>query len=220
LFLTDSERALQKVADSVLSFEPDNVVTSTRQALEAGIEPMRVIEEGLAKGLRMVGEQYEKGDFFLTELIAGANAMKAGFDTLRPLIPKGAKKSIGRVVIGTVKGDIHDLGKQIVTSLLEASGFDVIDLGVDVSSSVFVGKVKELSPEILGMSVLLTTSMPEMKTVIQELKQDGLRDKVKIMVGGAVVTDNYAKEIGADAYGADAVDGAHKATRLVGSNSV
>jgi len=213
--LTDKEKALQRVADSVLSFEPENVVASTRRALQEGIQPMDVIEEGLAKGLRVVGERYEKGDFFLTELIAGANAMKAGLDVLRPLIPIRGKKSVARVLIGTVRGDIHDLGKQVVTSMLEASGFEVIDVGVDVPSSVFIEKVKELRPEILGMSVLLTTSMPEMKTVIQELKQDGLRDEVKVMVGGAVVTDNYAKEIGADAYGADAVDGAQKATRLV-----
>ena len=213
--MTDKEKALQRVADSVLSFEPENVVASTRRALQEGIQPMDVIEEGLAKGLRVVGERYEKGDFFLTELIAGANAMKAGLDVLRPLIPIRGKKSVARVLIGTVRGDIHDLGKQVVTSMLEASGFEVIDVGVDVPSSVFIEKVKELRPEILGMSVLLTTSMPEMKTVIQELKQDGLRDEVKVMVGGAVVTDNYAKEIGADAYGADAVDGAQKATRLV-----
>ena len=214
--MTEKEKTLQRLADSVLSFEPENVIASTRQALQEGIQPMDVIEEGLAKGLRVVGERYEKGDFFLTELIAGASAMKAGLDVLRPLIPKGGKKSAGKVLIGTVRGDIHDLGKQVVTSMLEASGFEVTDVGVDVPSTVFIEKVKELRPEILGMSVLLTTSMPEMKTVIQALKQDGLRDEVKVMVGGAVVTDNYAKEIGADAYGADAVDGAQKATRLVG----
>jgi dimethylamine corrinoid protein len=204
------------LTDAVLSFEPDNVVKATKLGIEAKIDPLKMIEKGLAKGLNEVGVRFESGELFLVDLIWAADAVNAGMELLKSILPKsGATKKLGRVIIGTVKGDIHDLGKKIVAAMLKASGFEVYDLGTDVSSETFIEKVKELHPDIIGMSALIATSMPEMENVIDSLKMEGLRDKVKVMVGGSSVTNEYAKRIGADGCGIDAVDAVNKAKALL-----
>jgi len=214
--LSDEETILQVLADSFLSFEPDNVVKATKLSIEAKIDPLKIIEKGFAKGLKEVGAGFERGEFFLVDLIGAADAVKAGMELLKPLLPTGeGLKKLGRVIIGTVRGDIHDLGKKIVATMLEASGFEVYDLGTDVHPETFIEKIKELHPDILGMSALIVTSMPEMENVIESMKREGLRDKVKVMVGGSSVTSEFAKRIGADGFGTDAVDAVNKAKALL-----
>lgn len=214
--MSDEDTILQVLTDSVLSFEPDNVVKATKLAIEAKIDPLKIIEKGFTKGLNEVGARFERGDLFLPELICAADAVNAGMELLKPLLPKGeGVKKLGRIIIGTVKGDIHDLGKKIVATMLEASGFEVYDLGTDVSNETFIEKIKKLHPDILGMSALIATSMPEMENVIESMKMEGLRDKVKVMVGGSSVTSEYAERIGADVCGTDAVDAVNKAKALL-----
>jgi len=149
------------------------------------------------------------------EVLIAARAMKAGMEILSPHLAEAGVKAVGKVLIGTVEGDLHDIGKNLVAMMMEGSGFEVIDVGIDVSADDFVEAVKEHSPDILGMSALLTTTMPEMEKVIQALEEAGLRDQVTVMVGGAPVTDNFAEEIGADAYGKDAATAAEKAKELI-----
>jgi 5-methyltetrahydrofolate--homocysteine methyltransferase len=157
--------------------------------------------------MEVVGEKYERNEYFLAELIMAGETMKEGMKTLEPHLKAGELKRVGKVVIGTVRGDLHDIGKNIVATLLSAAGFDVIDLGVDVPPEKFVEAVKENSPDIVGMSALLTTTMVEMEDIIKELKKAGLRDKVKVIIGGAPITREYAEKIGADAAARDAVEG-------------
>jgi dimethylamine corrinoid protein len=214
--LSNEQTIFQGLREAVLSFEPDNVVTVTHQGITANLDPLKMIEEGLAKGLNEVGIRFERGELFLVDLIWAADAVNAGMELLKPLLPQsGGEKKLGRVIIGTVKGDIHDIGKKIVAAMLKASGFEVFDLGTDVSAELFIEKVKELHPDIVGMSALIATSMPEMENVIESIKMEGLRDKVKVLVGGSSVTNEYAERIGADGCGIDAVDAVNKAKALL-----
>jgi len=171
----------------------------------------------LAEGIKNIGNLFERGEIFLPELIMAAEAMKAGTEILMSEVRKRGLnvKKLGKVVIGTVQGDIHDIGKNIVISMLEASGFKVIDLGVDVPAEEFIKKVKEVQPDVLGMSALLTTTAPEQSRVIEMLKDSGLRDKVKVIIGGAATSESWADEIGADAYAADAVEAVKKIKHLI-----
>lgn len=215
--MLNGTNVLSMVSESVLSFESETVVRATKQAMEAGISPLKIIEKGLAKGLNEVGARFQSGEFFLFELISAANAAKAGMELLKPLLQKSeGKTKLGTVIIGTVKGDLHDLGKNIVAAMLEASGFEVYDLGVDVPTETFIEKTKELHPEILGMSALLTPTMEEMGKVVEGLKEEGLRNKVKVIVGGSSMTEEFARKIGSDAWGADAADAVNKAKALLG----
>ncbi|MBS7620590.1 cobalamin-dependent protein, partial [Candidatus Bathyarchaeota archaeon] len=175
------EEVLNKLVNSVLSYDPEAAVKAAEEALQKGIDPVEAIEEGLAKGVRIVGERFGAGEAFLTELVIAAEAMKQAIKVLEPAILKSAreKKTLGKVLIGTVEGDIHDIGKNIVSTLLMVAGFEVIDLGVDVPAEKFVEKVKEVKPEIVGMSALMTTTMAKMADVIEALKREGLREKVK-----------------------------------------
>ena len=214
--MTGKEEILQKLAECVMNYDVEATIAVAQEAIKVGVDPVEAIEQGLAKGVKEVGEKFGKKEIFLSELIAAAMAMSEGVEVLKRAIPKGVEiKRLGRFMIGVVSGDIHDIGKNIVVAMLLAAGFEVIDLGVDVSVENFVEKVKELKPDIVGMSALLTTTIPEMKKAIDALKENGLRDKVKVMVGGGPVTESYAKEIGADEWGADAVDAVNKARRLV-----
>jgi corrinoid protein of di/trimethylamine methyltransferase len=176
-------------------------------ALNENIPPLEVITNGLAKGVKIVGDMFSKGEVFLVELVMAGDAMKSGMAVLLPVIKdsRTVMTTKGRVLIGTVQGDIHSIGKDIVATLLEAEGFEVINGGEDVPSEIFVEKVKELSPHILGLSSLLTTTMPMQKDVIEKLRAAGLREKVKVIIGGAPTTQEWADEIGADGWAGDAL---------------
>ncbi|KKM12144.1 hypothetical protein SY88_05285 [Clostridiales bacterium PH28_bin88] len=192
---------------SVLEGEPELAVEMAEKAVAEGIPPMQCLDEGYLKGIDEVGRLYSEGEIFLPELVAAAEAMKAALKVLDPLLKdqSAQRRAQGKVVIGTMYEDIHDIGKSIVASMLTANGFEVHDLGVNVPAAVFVGKVKELQPDILGLSALLTTTMPQQKAVLEALTAAGLRDKVKVVVGGAPVTQKWAEEIGADGFAEDAI---------------
>lgn len=210
------KEALAKISSALSALEESNVIELVREALEAGCSALEIIEEGLTPGIREVGARFEKGEYFLPELMISAEIFNKAVSLLQPLLEKSAAQTRrGRVVIGTVKGDIHDLGKNLVATMLRVDGFEVIDLGVDVPAEKFVEAVRQFKPDIVGMSALLTTTMLEMKNVIDALKSAGLRESVKVIVGGAPVTEAYAKEIGADAYAKDAVEAVEKCRALV-----
>ncbi len=187
-----------------------------RRALHAR-EPRQVLEEGLLRGMARVGQAFKEGELFIPDVILAANAMKAAFALLRPALGDRPTYHRGRVVIGTVRGDLHDIGKNLVSMMLEGGGFEVVDLGVDVEADRFVAAVREQAPDILGMSALLTTTMPEMARVIDRLEKEGLRSHVAVMIGGAPVSEAFAREIGADAFGANAAEAVDKALALIGN---
>jgi len=199
------ESVLRRVQNCVLNLELENVKGVVEEALEAGVRPEEIIG-AMSRGMNIVGERYEEQDYFLAELIMAGETMKAGLEPLLPYIETMTAKFKGVVVMGTVQGDIHDIGKNIVVAFLTSAGFRVHDLGVDVPAEKFVEKAVETRAEIVGMSTLYTPFMPHMKAVIEALKKAGIRDRVKVIVGGAPVDESYAREIGADAYGRDAVE--------------
>jgi len=200
---------LQKIKDCIVNLDLNGAVENTKKALESKINPMDVVSKGIVEGMNIVGEKFENGEYFLSELIVAGEIGKEVLKILDPHLraEKIQLKKLGRVVIGTVRGDLHDIGKNIVVMMLEAAGFEVIDLGADVPPEKFIEAVRQHGPNIVAMSALLTVTMPEMRNVIEELKKAGLRDKVKVIVGGAPVTEEYAKSIGADGYGETAVEG-------------
>ena len=216
LFLSGRE-VIEKLCAAVESYDDVAARKAAQEALEKDIDPAEAIKNGLMKGLLNMGEKWAKGEAFITEVMLAATALKAGLDILEPALRQKGKRieTVGRVVIGTVQGDIHDIGKSIVGAMLKAVGFEVQDLGVDVSSEIFVEAVKKYNPQIVGMSALLTTSMLEQRKLIEGLSGAGLRDKVRVLVGGAPVTKAWANEIGADAYGEDAFEAVNKAKLLV-----
>jgi len=201
------EEILERLKDAIVNLDIDAVQKAARDAVKAGIPAYKAIIEGMAKGMEIVGQKYEDGEYFLAELIMAGETMKEGMSILEPYLKAGDIKAAGKVVIGTVRGDLHDIGKNIVVMLLRAANFEVIDLGVDVAPEQFVEAVKEHDPDIVAMSALLTTTMIEMENVIESLKKSGLRDKVKVIIGGAPVTPEFARKIGADAAAKDAVEG-------------
>jgi len=210
----------QKVENALLSFDSDFVFNTVKELLNEGYDPLDIVSV-LSNALKIVGEKFEKGEIFLIHLVTIGEAVKrATSELLEPLIRMHGVKGrfLGKVVIGTVEGDIHDIGKNIVASMLFAAGFEVYDLGKDVPIEEFVRKVRELRPEILALSALLTTTLPIQREVIEALKREGLRDGVKIMVGGAPVTRRWAEEIGADGYGVDAMEAVMVAKNLVKSS--
>jgi len=180
------------------------IAAETREALRRGYNPQEVLAQGLVAGMDIVGVDFRDGILFVPEVLMAANAMKAGMEILRPLLVETGAPRIGTMVIGTVKGDIHDIGKNLVTMMMEGAGFEVINLGINNDAEKFLNAIREHQPDILGMSALLTTTMPYMKVVIQALKDEGLRDNIFVMVGGAPVTETFAQAVGADAYGRDA----------------
>jgi len=190
--------------DAILNGDAKKAHASTQAALAAGVPPMELIQQSMVPAMDEVGRLFEAEEYFVPELLLSARAMKSSLDLLKPLLSASGQKMSTRVVIGTVKGDLHDIGKNIVASMLEGGGFEVIDLGTDVSPESFVSAVKERNPQIVCMSALLTVTMPSMKTTIDALNNAGLRTQVKVLVGGAPVTMQYAKEIGADGYSENA----------------
>jgi len=212
-----TEQILSDLREAVLYFDPEEARTLAQKALDMGVDPVVALEEGLAKPLREVGDRFGTGEAFITELIAAAQAMEAGAEVLnREIVRRGAtRKKVGRFLIGTVEGDIHSIGKNIVATMLNTAGFEVIDLGADVPTQTFVDNVKKHRPDILGLSALMTTTMTNQKKVIEALKEAGLREGLKIIVGGAPVTEDWVKEIGADACGLDALNAVEASLRLM-----
>lgn len=209
---------VNKLKDSVTNCDVEGAVKTAEEALKAGVDPVEAIENGLAKGIRIIGDRFGAGEAFLTELMIAAQAMKQAAAVLEPAISKSSKttkKALAKVMIGTVEGDIHDIGKTIVTTMLAVEGFDVIDLGVDIPVETFVKKIKEEKPDIIGMSALMTTTMLKMVDVIKALEKEGLRRKVKVVVGGAPTSKDWAEEIGADGHGGDAMEAVKITKELV-----
>jgi len=210
------EELYSKLEQAVIDGESEDAEALAKQALEAGLDPLACIDNGLTKGIQRVGELFSSGEYFLPELIMGADAMKAALNILEPaLVGNQHREVVGKVVLGTVQGDLHEIGKTLVGTMLTANGFDVIDIGVDKSADEFIAAVKENNADIVGASALLTTTMLQQKALIQALEGAGLREQVKVMVGGAPVTDSYAKEIGADGYAEDAISAVGMAMRLI-----
>jgi 5-methyltetrahydrofolate--homocysteine methyltransferase len=207
---------LQQIAEKLYDGSAPDVAALVQQALDEGKGPGEVLTGGLVVGMDAVGRDFKAGELFVPEVLIAARAMHAGMDILKPLLAESEVPSAGKYIVGTVKGDLHDIGKNLVRMMIEGGGFEVIDLGVDVSPDGFVDAVRENQPDILGMSALLTTTMTNMKGVIEALEEAGLRDSVKIMIGGAPVTDAYAQEIGADGYAPDAATAVDVARELIG----
>ena len=205
---------LKPIYENVIEGQADEVVSGVKSALAAGVDAGVILNEGLIAAMDEVGRRFEDGDFYVPEMLISARAMQAGLALLRPHLASTDIKAAGKVAIGTVKGDLHDIGKNLVAMMLEGAGFEIIDLGVDVSPESFVDAVHE-GANLIGMSALLTTTMSSMGTTIEALKAAGLRDKVKIMVGGAPVTEEFAKSIGADAFAPDASSATRVARQLV-----
>ncbi len=212
-----SDELFAKLTNSLVDGDPDAAASLTEQALAAGLEPMAIIRQGLMPGMDIVGQKFSDGEYFLPDLIIAAEGMKMAMALLEPELRarKQSLETAGVVVIGTVKGDIHEIGKSLVATMLSANGFTVYDLGVDVPKEAFIAKIQETGANILGMSALLTTTMTQQREVIKSLEEAGLRAQVKVMVGGAPVTKSWAEEIGADDYAEDAMGAVQKAKKLV-----
>jgi len=210
---------LKRLYDAVLNGDAKTAVAVTEEAIAEKMDPSILISDAMIPAMAEVGRLFECEEYFVPELLLAARAMKGSLVLLRPLLAASGAKSAGRVVIGTVKGDLHDIGKNLVASMLEGGGFEVTDLGVDVSPEAFVATVKEKEAEILCLSALLTVTAPSMRTTIEALKQAGLRDRVKVMVGGAPVTAEFAREIGADSYSENANLAVAAARRLRSSGT-
>lgn len=207
---------LDRVAECVLKGDFQGIEPLLRQAVDAGMSPNRIISDGLVLGMEMVGKRFKAGDMFIPEVLASARAMHTGLAFLKPLLGQGCQPTAcGTVILGTVKGDLHDIGKNLVAMMLEGVGFQIIDLGVDVATDRFLNAVREYKPDILAMSALLTTTMGAMREAIEALKREGLRDEVVVMVGGAPVNAEFASQIGADGYAPDAASAAELAKALV-----
>lgn len=207
---------LEELKRAVLSGDDERAAELTKKALEEGIEPGKVLNEALIPAMEIVGREYEEGERYVPEMLISAEAMKAAMGVLRPRLVETGVRLKGKVVIGTVEGDLHDIGKNLVAMMLEGAGFEVIDLGVEVTAERFVQAVREHKPDVLGMSALLTTTMIHMPEVIEALKEAGLREEVKVIVGGAPVTQEYAEKIGADGYAPDAASAVEVVKRLLG----
>jgi 5-methyltetrahydrofolate--homocysteine methyltransferase len=210
-----NEEILQKLYDETLVGHAPQVLELTNQGIEAGIEPTQMLFDALIPALEEVGARFERGDWFVPEMLIAGRAMSGALNVLRPLLAATGTETIGKFVMGTVKGDVHDIGKNLVNIMLEGAGFEVIDLGVQVSPEKFVEAVELHKPNVLGMSAFLTTTMPMFKVNINALEKAGLRDDVIVMVGGAPVTQEYADVVGADGYAADAAGATKRAKDLM-----
>ena len=204
------------LTEAVIKGDMKTAVTETQSALDAGNNVNDIVDKGLIASMDEVGERFSKGQFFVPQMLRAAKTMQECMKLLQPLLKEGEFTSKGNVLIGTVKGDLHDIGKNLVVMMMEGAGFTVTDLGVDVPPEKFVQKAQEVEPDIVAMSALLSTTMPSMPQVIEALTKAGIRDKMKVMIGGAPVTEKYAQEINADAYGSDAGAAVDRAKKLLG----
>ncbi|MBI1294655.1 cobalamin-binding protein [bacterium] len=200
----NSDDLFLQMQDDLYDGLREEIVAQTNEALSRGFSPQEILDRGLVAGMEIVGVDFRDGILFVPEVLMAANAMKGGMEILRPLLTQTGAEQIGKMVIGTVKGDIHDIGKNLVAMMMEGAGLEVINLGINVDADQFLAAIRQHKPDILGMSALLTTTMPYMKVVIDTLGEEGIRDEIYVMVGGAPVTENFAKDVGADAYGRDA----------------
>ena len=213
---------VNQIVENVIFGNVANTEELVKKAINEGIDPLIIFDEGLRKGISTVGDKFGKGEIFLFDMSMAAEAMKAGMKILHPVLlnQKKSVKSLGKFVIATVAGDIHSLGKDLVAVMLETSGFEVINLGEDVATEKIVEAAKKFKPDIVGLSALVTATMPQQKIVIEALKNAGLRNKVKVMVGGAPVSERWSKEIGADGYAPDAITALRKARELLESKTL
>ncbi len=211
----DKEEYLASLKESIIKLDFNAVAEAAKKTIDAGIDPHIAITNGIVPGMSIVGEKFESGEYFLAELVVAGEVMKKGMEVINPYIKGDSAKRLGKVVIATVEGDNHDLGKSIVTTLLRVYNFEVVDLGVDVPTDEIIGAVKERKPDILGLSALLTQSMPEMGEIIKTLKTADLRERVKVIVGGSPITPEFAESIGADHCAVNALEGVKKCTEWV-----
>ena len=207
---------LGKMAESLIAGKIDEVVNLTKEALDGGAAPSDILDQGLLAGMDVVGKRFKAEEMFIPEVLRCAKCMHGAMEILRPLLVDSGAESIGTIVIGTVKGDLHDIGKNLVGMMFEGAGFEVVDLGIDNEPQVFVDAIKEQKAKLVGMSALLTTTMPKMGETINAIKEAGIRDQVKILVGGAPITSSFAEEVGADGYASNAASAVEKGKELVG----
>ena len=209
-------RNLNSLHDAVLNGDAKTAKTVTQEALAEGVEPLKLVQDYMMPAMAEVGRRFETNAYFVPELLISARAMKAALELIRPLLIASGSEPVGRVALGTVKGDLHDIGKNLVGAMLEGGGFEVLDLGVNASPEQFIAAVKEKKANIVAMSALLTTTMPSMKTTVDALKAAGVRDQVKVLIGGAPITRKYAEEVGADGYSESAAGAVAMAHRALG----
>lgn len=207
---------LENIRKSIIGMDREKVLEFTKQALAEGVTPEKLLGEALNPAMEVVGQEFEKGNIFFPEMLMAAETLRGPMKLLRPILTKSGVPRVGKVVIGTVKGDVHDIGKSIVCMMLEGTGFEVHDLGIDVPAERFVEKVKEVEPNVVGMSAFLTTTGLYFREVIEALREAGLREQVKIIIGGAAASTQYAEMIGADGYGANAGAAVRLVKSLVG----
>lgn len=205
---------LKEISQYLQQGRAKNVKELVQKALDEGIDARTILNEGLLDGMSIIGEKFKNNEVYVPEVLIAARAMYAGIDVLKPVLSSSGVESIGKVVLGTVKGDLHDIGKNLVKMMMEGRGLEVIDLGIDVPPEKFIEAAKEHNAQIIACSALLTTTMTEMKNVVEAAKEAGIRDKVTIMVGGAPVTENFCKSIGADIYEPDAASAAESAAKI------
>jgi len=206
---------LKQIADNLIKGKAPEVKELVKKALDESVDVEKVLNEGLVAGMNVVGAKFKANEFYVPEVLIAARAMKAGMEILRPILADKNIKGAGTVVLGTVRGDLHDIGKNLVAMMLEGAGFEIIDLGVDVSPEKFTETAQEKKTDLVGISALLTTTMPSMKDVVKAVRDSGLKDKIKVMIGGAPITQSYADEIGADGYAPDAASAVDKAKELL-----
>ncbi|MEJ2263936.1 MAG: corrinoid protein [Anaerolineales bacterium] len=208
---------LSQMSTAVIEGNMEDVPEMTQQALEEGYSAKEILDNGLMPGMDHVGVEFKAGNMFVPEVLRSARSMQAAMNILKPLLAESGEKMVGKVILGTVKGDLHDIGKNLVAMMCEGAGFEVIDLGKDIAPEKFVQAVKESEPDIVGMSALLTTTMRTMEHTIKALEEAGVRQRVKVMVGGAPVTQSFATQIGADGYASNAAAAAEMAKKFVGA---
>lgn len=208
---------VEEISEYLQKGRGKNVKTLVQQALDEGIDPKVILNDGLLAGMMIVGGKFKREEVFVPDVLVAARAMNMGIAVLEPKLVEAGNEPVGKAVIGTVKGDLHDIGKNLVTMMMKGVGFEIYDLGVDVEASAFIDKAEEVGADIICMSALLTTTMPNMKEVIDLMEERGVRNKYTVMIGGAPVTDDFAKEIGADYYTADATSAAEVAKEVVSS---
>ena len=206
---------MDKLKEFIKTGKAKETEERVKELLKQGVSPEAIMKDAMIPAMDEVGALFQKGEFFVPEMLVAARAMQKGLEVIKPLLVKTGVKPVGKVVMGTVKGDLHDIGKNLVVMALEGAGFEVIDLGIDVSPAKFVDAIKQHKPQVVGMSALLTTTMLSMRDTIEAIKSAGLRGKVKIMIGGAPVRKEFAEEIGADFYGPDATAGKNYAREVV-----